>query len=254
MLSTRDPFGREKVFEQCEPNEFAYWLMMAASLDPKAYVYLAGGGFTGTVPVGHTWFAVGAWNAAWDGGDTFFLRTPNPSRPLIIPEGVTVAGNGTAGAHLYYFDPALAIAFSAEMATKYRDPRGLYFERLQRLTLIRPSIIRAQPVGGTTGGGSNGDAIFPSDFDFGIVQLANAFDVPWVALRSPIAGAAVALGGEVSDDHQYRIALSGFYLPFRRTEFPSIETRGASVDGAAGGAYLGSHVASVIYTKIPANW
>jgi hypothetical protein len=104
---------------------------------------------------------------------------------------------------------------------------------------------------GATVNGSNNTAAFPNDFDNGLIAMVSAFDVAWTILSTGGNGGP-NLMNEISDEHRWRSAES-LSLPFKRSVFRFIETRGASNSGHGTDTRLAGHSA-VLYQKLPEDW
>jgi hypothetical protein len=224
--------------------EEEHWHKLAALLDPDAYVYVNGSSFTFTVPANKVFYLVSAWQARLGStGNTFFLRDPRQPMPML--PGFNLQGNGTSGAHAYYCDPSLV---------SYADPKEKYFERLASLVDLQQYVLGATISAGAAHG-TLASAFFPTDFTNGLLLAAQSFDVSWVTLGT--AGSAVInLDDEISDDHQNRAAggMMHFLLPFKRTTFDGIRTRGGNVAGATSATTTIAGNASISYVKTPVGW
>lgn len=225
--------------------EFEYWQHMAALLDPAAYVLQKGNGWSVTVPTGEVFYLMNAWNARFAAtGQTFWCRKPNVFEATLLPAGTTIEDNGVGGegGMAYYCRPSLVLS-----DTRYRDPRSLYFERIQR----RKSLPVFQVHNVWSGGTQSAGTLFPDDFDHGMITLAYVHDGSWT-ITANAAGSAghCNLMNEVSDFHQWRAAESMLF-PFKRVDHPRIESSGASVSGV--GRDLPGN-GGVFYHKLPADW
>jgi hypothetical protein len=218
--------------------ETAYWRTQAALLDPRAYVFLRDEGHTMdvTVPAGHAWYVANMFQVligepqilSEDGYagqyPSGFVRPCDARLPLVLPAGTRVRSNVLRnGGYVYYADPALVVDGDPRYEN---DPRGLYFERLQRLTTlpIRDVVIEWISNGIT---GKEFAATLPDDFDGAIVVNASTYDAPWVLLGG------INLLDEINNNHTTRTARS-LMCPFRRETFSTVHTIAGNYAGKAG--------------------
>jgi hypothetical protein len=227
-------------------SESSYWAARAAMLDPLAYEWFEGSSWSFTVPDGETWYLREAWNACLGtAGPNIWIRSPQTFLPL--PEGTTVAANGTAHAHAYVCKPSEVSGADS----RYSNSKGLYFDRLQVMGSL---ILNAHNV---TTGGSTGPTFYsalPTDFDYGMVTNAHVFDGAWVGLSNGARTAVLNLGPEISDLHQFRhgTPFGDLPLPFTRSILPDLAGNAASVSGTGGGAENGDQ--GITYIKLPAGF
>jgi hypothetical protein len=222
--------------------EEEHWHKLAALLDPDAYVYAIGAAWSITVPANKVYYLVSAWRARLGStGNDFYLRDPRQPMPML--PGFNLQSNGHASAHYYYCDPSLVT---------YADPKEKYFERLASLVDLQQYILGATMASGQAQG-TTASATFPTDFTNGLLLAAQSFDVAWVALGAA-GGNILNLDDEISDDHQNRVAggMMPFLLPFKRTTFAGIVTRGGNTAGTATTTIAGN--ASISYVKTPVGW
>jgi hypothetical protein len=235
-----------------ESNEKTYWQHKAALLDPKAYVLkaknLQGSAFFEVVPQGECWYVISAFYVRIASGlSRFTHRVPDVDQATMLTAGTRIEFHPESQWSMYLTcRPALVVGVDQRYED---DPRGLYFERMQRLRVLPSFNIRAQVASGTPYG-SNIDVPFPADFETAMCLAYSSDDVSWAVL----AGTATAmnLGNEVSDDHQNRIGQRVLF-PFSRAMFPALRTRGCSVSGAVGEPYIYGN-GQIVYCKLPADW
>lgn len=251
MQRVFDSSGAPRLATLDEQNEFDWWLVQAALIDPAALVLYKGGAFSQTVPSGETWYAYNFWNVRFtgSGGPTAWLRQIPTGQPLALPAGTTIEDNGAPGGGMAYIcRPSLV----ASLPT-YADPRALYFQRMAKLRHMPLSVINLTLTSGTPLPGAVYQA-FPDDFDNGIVSCAYVMDGAWTILSGNGAGTGIVnLMNEVSDSHQWRAAHS-MLLPFKRSLTGGVEAQHARRDGAVAGNSDLSGNAGVIYYKLPSDW
>jgi hypothetical protein len=254
-MQSFDSSGRPRSLVVPEANELAYWRNMAALLDPAAYVYHATG-FSGagegtlpvTVPDGETWYALNAWNVRIGAtGGTLWLRHSTAMAATPLPQGTQIQDNGLAG-FLYVCKPALVTAGAA-----YADPRELFYERMERLSKLPINSLDATIAAGASVVSNVQYRAFPTDFTFGIITLAYAFDTAWTitAVGSGSGQGRINLMNEISDAHAVRHADS-IIVPFRRSTHLGMSTHAGNVDGAGGVSLAGN--GGVLYHKLPSDW
>jgi hypothetical protein len=211
-------------------------------LDPDAYTYAIGSGWSMTVPTDEEYILISAWQARLGStGPTLMHRDPRTR--MRMASGFNLQSNGHASAHAYYIDPT---------AVSYADPKAKYFERLARMKDLMQYAIGVTVASGQAQG-TLGSATFPTDFTNGLLLGCQAFDVAWVCLGA--GGSNILnLDSEISDDHSLRFA-GGFGddpIPFVRATFVGIVARGANLAGTATTTIAGN--ASGIYMKLPSDW
>lgn len=221
-----------------------YWRDRAALLDPAAYEHIQGTGWTQTVPVGQTWYALNLWHV--EVGSAYkFLRVADASRPLMLPAGTVLTADAVQQGFAYLCKPSLVTGDD-----RYDTPRDLYYERIDRLRTLALHDLAATVSAGTSPGVLS-SASFPNDFDAGLITLVSVHDVGWVILNGPTS-LSMNLLNEISDEHQLRIA-EAVMVPFNRdTTFDEIQVTPASVLGNGGTSVEGYGVVS--YHKLPVDW
>ncbi len=244
-----DAAGREKVFDALEPNEADYWIRLAALLDPAAFVLHQGGGFSVTVPDGGRWYALNMWNCRLGAtGPTIWCRrSPTLWDAIPLPQGTNIQDNGSTGM-LYVCKPELVSS-----GAKYRDPRGLFFERMARLKTLPLYAASVSIAAGASVTNNVGSALLPADFTNGLIVAQFAMDVAWV-ITAATTGASegiLNLMDEISDAHAVRVAGSSI-VPFQRAVMPYVKVHAGNQDGASGLSLAGN--GGVLYHKLPSDW
>lgn len=219
-------------------DEFAFWQKRAALLDPAAYELLVGSAATDTVDTGQTWYVVAAWNVDV-GTPSMFHRKPdvlsNGYVPLISGETITLEAD--AAAHAWICKPALVTGVDARYTT---DPKGLFYERVQRID----TELTKYDVGHDNTGATGITTAFPTDFTDGLVIHCSSHDVAWTGLEHSSTNLALNLNNEVSDSDRIRFA-ERVVMPFDRTIWPKVKSQGVSE--AQG-------TVNVRYCKLPGDW
>ena len=199
--------------------EREHWRTQAALLDPNAYflIHDTGHMLDVTVPVGHTWHASNTFQVRFNEPDILgedgypgyyksgFLRPLDSRRTIALPSGTRVRSNiEQNGAYLWYADPAAIWDTDERYQT---DARGLYYERLQRLTTlpIREVIIELRPYGES---GTQLEFELP-EFESAMLVGASVFDATWLNVG------ILNVMSEVNNIHTVRFAES-LLQPFRR--------------------------------------
>lgn len=224
-------------------NEIAYWQDQAALLDPDAYEWVISTGTptTRTVPSDEHWFLLAGWKLYTLGGTTplWYHRQADVRVALILPADTVISTSNVSGSSMYLCKPSLVTGSDARYSS---DPRGLYFERMQRLGQLEQFQAGDSETG--SGSGSVDEDAFDGDFTDGMIVHASQHDVAWIAMfKTGEAGAGLLLN-EISDDDRNRFAET-VLLPFKRATFDSVQWRGA-------GEAEGSAVAN--YVKLPSDW
>lgn len=220
-------------------DEVAFWQDQAALLDPAAYELVAANSTSRTVSAGERWYLVNGWHLdATGAGTTWFHRPSDVNRALVLSEGTVIATGAPAGntAFMYLCKPSLVTGSDARYTA---DPRGLYFDRINALAGLTQ-----YQLGATNTGSSTVTSTFPTDFTEGFVIHASVHDVAWLILRDGADTIGVNLHNEISDTDRIRWA-ERLAMPFLRTDFPKIMSRGASeTEGRA----------TLTYVKLPGGW
>jgi len=232
--------------------EKTYWQHKAALLDPKAYVLKAknldGASFFEVVPAGECWYAISTFYVRIASGlSRFTHRVPDVDKATMLTAGTRIEFHSESQWSMYLTcRPALVVNTDSRYID---DPRGLYFERMQKLRDLPSFNIRVEIPSGTAYG-NNTDVLFPNDFSEGMCLSYSSDDVSWAGLAGPAT--SMNLGNEVSDDHQNRIGQKTLF-PFSRTMFPKLRARGGSVGGAVGSSYMYGN-GQIVYCKLPPDW
>lgn len=257
-ITTRASKGSSLTFEEIDANFTnlkaavdadeirTQWKDRCALLDPAAFAIYTGAAFSFTVPAGEVWYLLNAWHVrTTGGGTTWYHRSLDVNRALMLPTGATVQSDGNASAFAYVCKPSLVTG-----GASYADPIDLYFTRLNTLRSLTPYEVAASISSGSAAGTSATTA-FPTDFTNGLITHLSCMDVAWLILTNG-SGNASNTFMEISDDHQQRIA-EALLCPFLRTTFTSIQVRAASISGDAVQTSLAG--AGVLrYYKLPAGW
>ena len=226
---------------QMSDEEKAYWLDKWALLDPSLLTLEIGQSWSLTVPSGEYRYVLGSWNIKINDGGRMEIR--NPFRPFLLPGGATIAATGaSSGAHALILNPFVA--------TPPANPKKAYYDRLKRLKELQLFSISTSSDSGDPLG--NFDALFPTDFENGLVVAIHVFDGAWVGL-SDFTTHTLNLQNEISDSHQIRLG-NIMYLPFKRSIHSGIRSHNARVDGAPGGNSDLASVCTVLYYKLPPDW
>lgn len=228
--------------------EAAHWSDRAALLDPAAYEYVSGTSWTRTVPAGECWHALNMWHVRAASGTSFqFLRNADASAAVPLPAGTVLTADATQIGSAYLCKPALVTSSDSRYSA---DPKGLYYERLNRLrTLAQSELAATMSTGQAWGATATGT--FPTDFSEGMVVMVSEHDISWLTLDTGSGG--VNVYNEISDDHEQRIGAAAL-IPFQRATFPGIRIRAASVAGDASGFSSIAGEGIVRYVKLPADW
>lgn len=221
--------------ETMTADETAFWSDQAALLDPLAYVLYSGTSQTHTVGAGERDYLLGGWMIQAASSQSAFHRLADFRDAMPLSAGtalVTDASN--AGSHMLICQPSLVTGSDARYST---DPRGLFFDRYQQMAELTQ-----YELGVAATDGSTHTETFPTDFTYGLILHASAHDVAWVGLEDSGVSLTMNLMNEVSDADPIRFAQT-ILMPFDRTAFPKIKTRGTS---------LATGTAVVRYLKIGA--
>lgn len=225
--------------------EKAVWQVRAASLDPAAIVHLnVDSGWSGsTVPVGETWHARSLVNCQIGGTQCANIYAPSESDILPLPEG-TVIGNGLAGSYFTYVNISLV---SSDLRYD-EDPKGLYFERINRLKELTvfvnsAAVSSGQPAGTTI------DSNFPANFTNGLIVSQSLDDCHSFFLRG--TNAEIPLYSTVPNNLAVSFSSTPM-LPFVRTTFTRVSAVGGNRDNDSSNTVAGEGV--VNYVKLPGDW
>lgn len=231
----------------------------AALLDPDCQAY-ACGLFDLTVPVGEVWYVFNAWFCRYPVGSPqlpheghpFFHRKIGADDALLLPSGTRVMGTNQWSL-LWYARPSLVQADQ-----RYADSENLYYERLARLrTMPLFDLGQYRPQGIAWNAPSPG-AVFPTDFQRGLIAHVSCHDLCWVTLNGPtVPGAQVGYIAntldEINDIHQQRFTAS-VRQPFLRAWWNGIQL-GHGVAGDVQTLAQSYHGWGALkFYKLPEDW
>lgn len=237
LLDDRDR-QLEDHLSRLTPTAVWYWQDKAALLDPNAYEFVLGANLSHTVPAGKRWYLVNAWYiAASGGGISQFHRPIHVDRAHLLSPGSTVSTPNKADAHMYLCKPELVVAGDSRYQV---DPQGLYFKRLERLA----TEVAQHQIGAVETGNATVTVAFPTDFTDAMALHTSSHDVAWLILLNSAGTGGPNTLNEISDSSPIRFA-EPTLAPFKRTTFPSIMVRGASLPEGR---------ATLTYAKLPADW
>lgn len=222
--------------------ELYHWQVRAALLDPLAYELVVGSVQSVTVPADETYYLVDAWKCDTGSSGLILHRKPDVVNGNVVPlkEGETFTTDANAGAHFLICKPNDVITTDSRYTS---DPRALFYERLYRIDVELDHYDAGHNNTGT-GSGSLTTTTFPADFTYGMVIHVSAHDVAWCGLHHTSSALTLNLNNEISDDDRIRFS-ERMTVPFTRTEFPRVSSRGA---GEAEGT------CNVRYVKLPGDW
>lgn len=242
------------------------YAIRAAMLDPACYTMVgtAAGTLDVTVPAGRAWHVTNAFavyygtpiSVAQDAYPlsrrTGFLRPLDARRALTLGPGTRIRNNtGINLAYVLYCDPAALWASDARYTT---DPRGLYFERLQKLRTIPTESVTLE----ATGGGAIDDDIH---VDLPAVPVmitsASAYDISWITAKCPGHISAVNLLDEINNSHAVRFADSLMHpLPACGARIAIEKGSNADTPGSANPAiaYPIHGSGSLTFQRLPIDW
>lgn len=195
------------------------WAVRAALLDPACYSMVSTLGYAGsldvTVPDGHAWHVTNAFavhygepiDVAQDGialiRRSGFIRPLDARRTLTLGAGTRIRGNvGVQPAYVFFCDPQVVWDTDPRYTI---DPRGLYYQRLQRLRSI-PT--QSAVLESTSGGGIGDDLHLYLPAQRLIITSASVYDSSWVVVQCPEWGSDVNVLNEINNDHGVRFAES----------------------------------------------
>lgn len=137
---------------------------------------------------------------------------------------------------MYLCKPSLVTGSDARYSS---DPKGLYYERIQRLAdLARYQVSAARTDNGVT------DVTLPTDFTDGMLVHVTTHDLAWIILEESGGAGGMNTLNEISDTDPIRFA-EAVLTPFKRTTFPVVSFRGATQAQGQG---------TLTYCKLPADW
>lgn len=234
--------------DECQPSSVvadAGWQDRAALLDPDAYRYFSGN-WSFTVPAGETWHATNLWWAKVNGVGPVFHRPLGVDDAMPLPAG-TVVSSSRADGFAWVAQPSTVISGDS----RYDAPHDLYEQRIDRLRTLPRHLASAHiPAGSPQGTWDTGQ--FDSDFERGMVVHVSTHDTAWTILGRGGGVGGANLDHEISDDTPLRFAGS-MVAPFKRSVFPEIMVRSASMDSFVNQTSLpGAGV--VQYVKLPDDW
>jgi hypothetical protein len=157
--------------------EKAYWQDKAALLDPAAYEFVSGTGWTRTVPSGETWYAVSQYQTNSAGQQPIHQRLGDVDQAIMLPAGTTITPSQNS--YLYICKPSLVTGSDSRYAT---DPKGLYYSRLNSLRSLAINYLYVS-VPGTLATGATATADFPTDFTKGLVVGVSVTEASWGGMQ-----------------------------------------------------------------------
>jgi hypothetical protein len=238
-------------------SEHRYWADKAALLDPAAYEYVSGAGWSRTVPEGETWHAVNVWRVIVAGTERhrWFHRKADADAAMPLPAGHTLATDPDTYALAWYARPGLV-----QHDPRYHaDPRALYFDRLaqlDRLPLQALSVHRPQGTPVDDPVETKKRVEFPADFERGLIRHYSVHDGCWLCLVPETGFERVSNVLDELDDIRPLRFTSKVNMPFLRSIFPAIFLGHGSLEGtvAAPGPTTYEGWGAVHYVKLPPDW
>lgn len=250
-----------------QSDEDRWFATQAAMLDPNCYheAGTAAGTLDITVSDGHVWYATNMFAVYYNdpldvSQDAFpgtrrsgFLRPLDARRSVPLSAGTRVRSNiGINVAYVFYCDPQTAWSFD----TRYADnPRGLYYERLRRLSElpVHEVILEA------TGGGALSDDLHV-DLPAAPILLTSAsvYDASWMTIGCADGSVPpLNLLSEINNSHAVRFAesllqpIGGCPLRVALQKGSNADSPG-STDPAIAYPIHGS--GSLTYIELPTDW
>uniref|UniRef100_A0A9E7ZXW1 Uncharacterized protein n=1 Tax=Bosea sp. NBC_00436 TaxID=2969620 RepID=A0A9E7ZXW1_9HYPH len=240
--------------------ELRYWADRAALLDPACHVYNYGNSWSASVPVGENWYAMNIWGARVVGGSARVyhrLADANIDHCFKMPASYSIDAGG-ATSLILYARPRLiqeTDTLGPAGSNRYqRDPRRLFYERLDRLKRLPLNVVEVSRPAGTLAATIT-ETFLPNDFTRGLVTHWNCHDGAYLALMGPGSN-IINTQDELDDKYPMRFTAS-VLLPFSRSVFDRVKLSNGSHDGTWGaqdgnqswGGYGTAH-----YVKLPADW
>uniref|UniRef100_A0A9E8CTF3 Uncharacterized protein n=1 Tax=Bosea sp. NBC_00436 TaxID=2969620 RepID=A0A9E8CTF3_9HYPH len=228
-------------------------------MDPACHLYHIGNSWSISVPVGEMWYGMNVWGVRTPGKTAKHYHRLADARMESVfrmHQGYTLEANDPS-AFVLYARPRLVQetdTLGPVGSNRYlRDPRRLFFERLDRLRtlpLLTAEITR--PAG--TLNNVISDGLFDADFSRGLVTHWHCTDGSYLALAS--AGSNIINTNDELDD-KYPVRFSStVLLPFNRTTFDRVRLANGSHEGAytEQGPQAWTGYGAAHYVKLPADW
>lgn len=230
-------------------NEEQYWADKAALLDPDCYVKVTGTDWQRTVPQGKVWYLVSAWQNRYV--DTNFKwHHRNMDEPLMLPPGFTLRVSDYDTGTAYYADPSIVQATDSRYQT---DPKGLYFERINRLRTIPFEYVGCHiPVNSLPGVAPKRNMPFPTDCERILLRHIDCHDGCWLILYNGV-GSAMNTQNEVDDIRPVRFTKS-MMVPIRRSDYPSIYLGHGNAQNNPAGVQTYNGWGTAQFQRLPADW
>ena len=235
------------------PAETAHWADKAALLDPDCYVFQEGANWSLTVPTGKTWYMINAWAlrkpAAPFQNYKWHHRPLDSEQAIPMPAGFTFKADDFG--YAYYADPSIVQAGDQ----RYQDdPRGLYYERLERLKTLPLEEVCAHIPAGTSINNSFLLASFPTSAERILITHIDCHDGCWIILQSgDLNNITSALNTQMElDDVRPQRVTSSVLAPIKRSVHPHIRLGTGTLPGGTGQSYDGW--GSVKFVQLPSDW
>jgi hypothetical protein len=209
--------------------------LKAAALDPRTYTFGDTNGADLVVPDGGPWLATNMYRLRFS-GDTneSFARKADARDPIMLPPGTTF-DQTPHHATMQYCDPSVVIdPDSPDYDARYvNDPKGLYYERLEKLE----SLALRQTSGNLPAGHAIAVEVDVNlDWgalteQWGILRYISTENLSWMLALNAGATTGANLVAEISDSHSTRLNGFPLLMPFRKTDFTKIRLRGGDALG-----------------------
>lgn len=214
--------------------EARHYQLKAAAIDPRTYVFGKTDTDSVTVPAGKVYLVTNMWRVKYAGmSQEVFQRKADARDYFLIPAGTTFQVTGSH-ATVQYCNPSIVTdPASPTYDQRYTDdPKGLYFERLEKLESIP-----LRQTGGTIAvGEAVGQSDVPIDWgdrteQWGMIVHISTENLSWMLALAADGDTGVNLVPEISDVHANRLNSFPVLMPFTRETFTQIRLRGGTWDG-----------------------
>ena len=226
-------------------NEERHYADLAALLDPSCYTFHSGTNWTLTVPAGKVWHLVNGW--ALRHVDNYKWHHRNLNEPLLLPSGFVLTADDVGFA--YYADLSIVQDTDPRYQT---DPKGLYFERINKLRTIPLEKVSTHRPLNTPYSTPIVGVPFPQSCERIVIRHIDCHDGCWLIFAKSDFSNAMNTQDELDDVRPMRFTKS-MCVPMLRSVHSHIYLGHGTINGP-GTPQTYNGWGQVLFQRLPADW